>query len=191
MARVPLLQSMSIEQLRKTGVRVSGNKIDDANIKNEWLTTYLSIEKMVDYHREGIPVKIVNQSDLPIMYDFISRHLSAWKEQLEYGINIGNAPIDDLVAMDTFATSVYEHAVHQFTRAEADSLMARHLMTLTNVNRQNFFRQDSIKKYLGTDGVEVDENGTVHISGREDEKPPERETMADFFRDRMIGYRRY
>jgi hypothetical protein len=192
MVRVPLLQSVSIEQLKKTGVRISGNKTDDINIKNEWLTSYMPISQMVDYHREGTLIRVVNQSDLPVMYDFISRHLSAWKEQLEYGINIGNAPIDDLVAMDAFATAVYEHAVHQFSRMEADSLIARHLMTLTSVNRQNFFKQDSIKKYLSTDGVEVDENGTVHIAGKKtEEETPQRETMAEFFKDRMIGYRRY
>lgn len=191
MARVPLLQSMSIEQMRKTGVRVSGNKADDANIKNEWLTTYLPISKMVDYHKEGIAVRITNPADLPLMYDFISRHLAAWKEQLEYGINIGNAPIDDLVAMDAFANSVYEHAVHQFTRSDADSIMARHLRSLTTISRQSFFKPESIKKYLGTEGVEVDEHGTVHISSKEPDTTPERESMADFFRDRMVGYRRY
>lgn len=191
MARVPLLQSMSIEQLRRTGVRVSGNRFDDANIKNEWLTTYLPISKMVDYYKEGVSVKIVNLSDLPLMYDFISKHLAAWKQQLEFGINIGNAPIDDLVAMDAFATSVYEHAVHQFTRAEAESLMARHMSSLTAINRQSFFKADSIKKYLGTDGVEVDAHGNVHIAGKEEEKTPERESLGDFFRDRMVGYRRY
>jgi hypothetical protein len=192
LARVPLLESMSVEQLRRTGVRVSGNKRDDENIKKEWLTTYLSISKMVDYHREGTLVKIVNYSDLPIIYDFISKHLSAWKEQLEYGINIGNAPIDDLVDMDTFATAVYEHAVHQFSRDQANSLIARHMAGLSAVTRQNFFRQDSLNRYLGTDNVKVDENGVTHISNiNEQEKVPERESLGEFFKDRMIGYRRY
>jgi len=191
LSRVPLLESMSIEQLRKTGVRISGNRVDDRNIKNEWLTTYLPISKMVDYHREGTLIKIVNQSDLPIIYDFISKHLAAWKQQLEYGINIGDAPIDDLVAMDTFATSIYEHAVHQFTRGHADSLMARHMASLTSMTRQNFFKQDSLNKYLGTEGVSVDDNGNVHINDKEEESLPERESMGEFFKDRMIGYRRY
>jgi hypothetical protein len=177
LARVPLLESMSVEQLRRTGVRISGNKRDDENIKKEWLTTYLSISKMVDYHREGTLVKIVNYSDLPIIYDCI---------------NIGNAPIDDLVDMDTFATAVYEHAVHQFSRDQANSLIARHMAGLSAVTRQNFFRQDSLNKYLGTDNVKVDENGVTHISNiNEQEKVPERESLGEFFKDRMIGYRRY
>jgi hypothetical protein len=193
MARVPLLQSMSVEQMRKTGVRVSGNKVDDNNIKNEWLTTYIPISKMVEYYQEGVSVRIVNPSDLPVMYKFISEHLSAWKEQLEYGLNIGNAPIDDLVAMDSFATSVYEHAVHQFTKDDADSLMSKHLRNLVGFDRNAFFNPIGLKKYLGdsSNKVTTDAYGNVHISSDEPEPVPERESMADFFRDRMVGYRRY
>lgn len=190
LAKIPFLQSMPVELLRKTGVRVTDDKRDNNNIKNEWLTTYISIAKMVDYHSDGVLVKIVNHTDLPIIYDFISKHLAAWKEQLEFGINIGNAPIDDLVAMDTFATAVYEHAVHQFTRGEAESLIARHMAGIATYNRQNFFKDDGLRKYLGTENVNVDENGVVHI-GPVDDKKPERESLGDFFKDRMIGYRRY
>jgi hypothetical protein len=191
LARVPYLQSRTIAEMKKYGVRLSGVKSEDANIKNEWLTTYMSIAQMVDYHKDGVPVRIVDPSELPKMYEFISRHLTLWKHQLEVGINIGDAPIDDLVAMDNFATTLYDQAVHQFTREIAESAMAKHLLGLTSLNRQNLFRKEGITKYLASDTTNQDDLLSGHVSRYKADKPPERESMGDFFKDKIMSFRRY
>jgi hypothetical protein len=191
LARVPYLHSKSINELKMFGVRLTGVKSEDANIKNEWLTSYLSIAQMVDYHKDGVPIKIVEHSELPKMYEFISKHLSAWKHQLEVGINIGNAPIDDLIAMDNFATTLYDQAVHQFTREIVDSAVAKHMLGLTSLNRQNLFKKDSIAKYLASDNVNPDDALSGHVSRYKTEKIPERESMGDFFKDKILSFRRY
>src|SRR5574343_2048969 len=102
-ARIPTLASRSIQDIREKGTPISGVPEIDKDLKNQWTTTYLTIRQMVEYFQEGISVKVVDIKDTKAIYEAISEHIHAWRERLERGINIGDAPIDDLIAMDQFA----------------------------------------------------------------------------------------
>ena len=101
--RVPQLQTTSKEYLRHFGMPTTGNDAYDKDLANQLIDTAIPIAKMVEYFTKGIPVYIVKQADVKTIYEYIENHLLAWKRQLEQGVNIGGAPVDDLIAMDAFA----------------------------------------------------------------------------------------
>lgn len=169
--RFPYLQARSIDHVKLLGVAVSGNKHVDSDLNNQLTTTYMTINTMVDYFKEGVPIRVIDIKDTKIIYDYISRHLAAWKDRLFRGINIGNAPIDDLIAMDYFANSVYEHAKYMFIDNLPDSITARYASSLQNLNPMNFFIKPA--------------------SNIKEDDIAERDSYISFFKEKSFVNRRY
>lgn len=178
--RVPYIQSRHMDDIRNHGVRISGIQEVDKDIVNQWFTTMLPVSTMVEYFKEGVPIKICSSKDVKEIYDSISQHIHAWKTRLERGINIGDAPIDDLIALDKFANVIYEHAKYQFTQDTVDSIMIRHLTDVQKINVQNFFTK---KPDSGTGDI-------VRINSEEEQQFPERDELGEFFKNRLINLRR-
>jgi len=170
--RFSYLQSRTVNDLKNTGVVITGVREIDKDIENQLITTYLTIEQMVKYFQEGVSIRVVLQSDIKLIYEAIDNYLEAWKAQLTYGVNIGGAPFEYLMAMDRFANSVYEHAKYHFTEDNISSIMARHLSEISGLNGQNFFRQ-----------VPVVNNAT------KTEEEEGRQSLNDFLESRMINFR--
>lgn len=181
--RIPYMRSRSIKDIRERGTVVSGIPAYDNDINNQMLTTMINISTMVDYFKEGVPVRVVDPSDCKAIYEAISAHIYAWKSILERGINIGGAPIEDLITLDRFANTVYEHAKYQFTADTANSIFAQHLSGIQRINAQNFFNKPlGIKQNEGEDGV-------VRINA--EPKIEDRDSLGDFFKMRASSIRRY
>lgn len=170
------------EDIRKFGTRITGVKAIDSDINNQWFVTMISVAEMTKYFEEGVPIKISYEKDIKEIYESISEHIHAWKVQLEHGINIGDAPIKDLVMLDQFANSIYEHAKYQFTPETVDSLVANHILSLQRVNATNFFTNKSFLKKP----TEVGEDGITRINAQEEEEIPNRDSLAEFFKTRLI-----
>ena len=178
--RVPQLQTTSNTYLKMFGVPTTGSDAYDHDLANQLIDTAIPIAKMVEYFNKGIPVYIVKQDDVKTIYEYIERHLLAWKSQLERGLNIGGAPIDDLVAMDAFANSVYEHAKHHFTKDVADNIFVRYLSGMNGgINRNNF---------ISPLAAPVVESKT---KDDEDDGFPKRETLSEHFRESRPGVRKW
>lgn len=99
------------------GVPTTGDSQWDKALLNDWVYKYITIDQMVEYHRNGIAFVITDHKETKDIYEIIHAYLHAWKEHIQNGINIGNAPIDDLMALDALATSMYDHA-SEHIRAE-------------------------------------------------------------------------
>lgn len=188
LARVPYLQSTSIEYLKRYGSYTTGDREIDRELSNQWITTMININQMVEYFREGVQIKIVNYNDTKEIYAHISEHLAAWNERLLKGINIGNAPIEDLILMDEFANAVYAHAKYQFTRETVNSIVARRLSEVGRFNGSNFFKTPLPTK---KDNQQIDPDGTIRINADDPNAPPERESLSDFLKDRLVGFKRF
>lgn len=184
MCRIPNLQTMSEEYIRFFGMPTTGDPGIDKEMSNQLITTMISIAKMVEYSKDGISIRVVKTEDVKTIYEFISLHLQAWKHQISNGINIGNAPIDDLIAMDSFANIVYDKAKFQFTRTMADSIMTRYLSNSSKINKTNFFKE-------GTDPTEVSLGITRINQDDAVDNFPKRESLTDIFKDRKIGGRKW
>jgi hypothetical protein len=181
---IPYLQSRTMEDLKRYGVTLTGIQEYDEAVNEEWITTAISIVRMVELYKEGVPIRVLDVKDTKTIYEYISLHIQAWKVRLERGINLGDAPIDDLIDMDQFASVVYAEAKYQFTREYADSFTANHLSGLQRFNANTFFNKtftDSINK------VTVDQHGVTRINAAEEIQ--DRDSLSEFFKNRIINNR--
>lgn len=183
--RINYMATRSIEDIRRNGTTVSGIASYDADIKNQMINMQLSIGQMVDYYAEGVPLYVCDPKDTKEIYESISEHIYAWKSRLERGVNIGDAPIEDLINMDKFANSVYAHAKYLICDNTENSIFAQYLSKIQRTNNSNFF----------TKRIIVNQPNTAKEVGRfEDVKPEEespRDSLGEFFKSRTQHLRRY
>jgi len=184
--RVPYLQSRSMDYIKRYGVNITGIAEIDKDINNQLLTTMAPISTMLDYFKEGVTVRVVKASDTELIYKYISEHIHAWKMRLERGINIGDAPIDDLILMDKFANVVYEHAKYQLTPDILDSLMARQMNEVQRINAHNFFKGNILSNLNSSSKA----NDGITMINSSEEQLPDRDSLGEFFRNRLITLRR-
>jgi hypothetical protein len=178
--RVPLLQATSMDHIRMYGNYTTLDRDIDKTLASQWLTTMQPIHYMVDHYKEGLQVKIVHYKDVKTIYEHISKHLAAWKNMLEYGINVGDAPLDDLIAMDQFANAVYEHAKFQFTPDTVSSALAAALSKTAQFNKFNFFT-----KPVQTSKDEVTD--VMRFNRLTDPDYTDRESLGEFLKSRIVG----
>lgn len=189
LARVPYIQSRHPEDIKKFGVRVSGIKSRDSQIKNEWITTMLNVATMVKYYTEFVPLAIVKESDTKLIYDLITEHILAWRKKLERGINIGDSPIKELIEMDKFANTIYAHAKYQFNSDEVTSLLAIAMNKTQTLNASNFFKTKELNEISKAprDTFDPQSGVTVIDNNSNGVEPIERESHVEFFINRSMG----
>ena len=172
--RIPNIKTMSLDYVKQFGMPTCGDPILDKETANELVIRMLSIAQMVDFFNQGVTILLVKYTDAKIIYEYISNHLQFWKLQLESGFHVRNAPIEDLVAMDKFAVTVYAHAKYQFTTDMVDSIIARRMSTTMRVTRDRILRK---KPQVVTINEVTKEEETNQF--------PQRESMAEVFAQRM------
>ena len=173
MVRVPSLDATSVQFIKAHGTYITGNKEIDNAAANDWITTYMPIAKMVELYKEGVTIAVVKYDDTKKIYEAIERHLTAWLQQLNHGLNIGNAPIEDLLEMDKFANTVYAHA--------------RHIITEEAV--KDLFHMSIHKKFKAIPGRII-----PNFDEQPSDKPKQagdRESMAEFLKSRITGIKRF
>lgn len=174
--RVSNIQSMSIDYMQEVGLPAIGDRRYDQEMANELIDRMLTINEMVEFHKKGVTVRVVKYDDTKKIYELISNHLIAWKNQLENGANTRGAPIDDLILLDQFANVVYKHAKYQFTTDMVDSILARQMSSRVRGSRTNLLRS-------ATKNVVVDDkNQVVEVP-----KYPERQSLDAAFKQYHRG----
>lgn len=177
---IPQLQTTSTTYLKMFGSPTTGDPDMDKVLANQELTTYITIAKMVEYYKKGVPVKVLKYSDTKTIYEYIEHHVRSWKQRLEKGINIGGAPVEDLIAMDQFATTVYQHARHLISQEEIDSFLIKSMNSVQSTNRFN------VIKPL------VDELQVTRINAEDDEPNfPQRDSLVDVFKNSRVMGRKW
>lgn len=180
--RMPYMQTRTVQDIREKGTVVSGIPSYDRDIPNQLVVMMLTISQMADYFKEDVPIRVCSEADVKTIYEDISQHIHAWKARLERGINIGDAPVDDLILLDRFANSIYEHAKYQFTPEMAQSMFAQHLGSVQRINVSNFFNKPPAK-FAAKPG----EEDIVRINANPE---PERDSLGEFFKASLINLRR-
>lgn len=174
--RVPYMQSRTIEDIREKGTVVSGIAAYDADISNQMVTMYLTVDNMVEYYRHMVPLRVIESKDTKKIYEDVSAHLEAWKYQLDNAINIGDAPIEDLILLDRFAQTVYGHAKFEFRSENANSVFAQYLDRISLLNSSNFFTAPESQ---------------VTTFNKIDDNYETRDSLQDFFKTRGAAIRRF
>ena len=184
LCRIPYIASMSIEYMKQFGIPSSGDKEVDERMSKQDITTMLPISEMAKYYSQGVNVSIVQRADVKDIYILITNHLAAWKRHIEKSINLGNAPMEDLIMLDEFANAVYSEAKFEFSTEVAQSTFMQHMSSSIRSNKNNFFKKAGTTPSL-------DRDGNVRIHSPEDQVYPERESMSDIFRNRRIGNKNF
>ena len=176
MIRVPSFATKSDLELRLFGTVYTGNPDIDKGHLDEIVTVMWSINRMVEGNKKGIPVRIVNPNDSKKMFEAINKHLNAWKNYKENGININAIPYDDLVALDQFAGYLYEHVKFDYGQnTKVESSLDRYLKEL------NFLNEQSLASIF--EKPKVQDNRPKTWKEEDIEKLPERYIYGDYFRD--------
>lgn len=149
----------------------------DKTLKDEIIDTYITIDTMVEYHNQDIPFRMHNYDDTKIVYELIQEHLEAWKIRLTNAVNIADAPLEDLIALDKLASSVYDKARYNYTKEEGGSSFTRFLTRHTSLNLSKLKAPDAPV-------------GDVVVGGITDDFP-QRQEMSETFKSIGIGMRRW
>lgn len=159
--RMPAIHIASEYELQlRHRIGSTGNKHLDEQIRTEWRHLYRTISEMVDAHKKGIPIEIVNYKDTESIYLAIQNHIENMAEAAKRQINVRQIPYDDLIAMDEFAQCVYK-----FAGPIVEESFNRHgLSDLFGIPNMNMFSSEP-KPY---------------------EEPEERNSLADFFKQKAV-----
>lgn len=182
------LHSRSVDQVRRYGIRISGIDEIDRYLDRQEITTQLSIDAMFEKHRQGVTIRVLRYDDTAEIYRIIHSHLIAWAEYLSTGVNIGNAPLKDLIELDAFASVVYDKAKSVFSQEEKVSALASNFTNVQTINFKNILARE-----VKETETRVTPNGLEVVTINNDRpKFPERESMKEVFADqinRLQGWR--
>jgi hypothetical protein len=177
--RVPYLSTMSEEYIKQFGVPSSGDKKIDKEQMNQLITTYMTIEKMVSLFKEGVPIRLVEPDAPKKIYESTSKYLDYCRNMLERQINISDAPLEDLIAMDLFASSVYEHAKYHMVASSHTSPLAMAL------NRYSGFKLKNDRLSMLPSSQNDTSSINPSIVSESINDIPQRESLADLFKKQM------
>lgn len=186
--RINYMLSRSVEDLKQNGTTISGIASYDADIGNQMINMQLSIAQMVDYFAQGVPIYVCDTKDTKEIYESISAHIYAWKARLERGINIGDAPIEDLINMDKFANTVYTHAKYIICNDTGNSVFAQYMAKVQRLNQSNFFTKRTLVNQPSTSSESISDRFSEPKKQEEDDS---RDSLAEFFKSRTQHLRRY
>lgn len=163
-ARVPYIDTLSVDNIRQFGLPTVGDMRLDKDMHTQPLNVVITINDMVEYFRRGVVVTLVNNQDAETIYNLINAYLLAWHGELEVGINIGDAPYDDLMLMDRFASAVYPHARRYGTLGKPLSNLFANLMTASGryASRDSLF----VEKPIVENAVKEEHNSLAKMFAR-------------------------
>lgn len=169
-ASVMYRDTLSPDYIRYFGMPTVGDPHFDRQMATEQIDSWLTINQMVEYFRKGVVVSLLTHGDSKLIYDIVEQYLRAWKQELEVGINIGDAPIQDLIDMDRFANTVHAHAAQYMGVTHFSSEFVNAL-----TNGGSLMNRDSLFKTPAP--VEIDTGEPV---------VRKRQSMLEIFQDRIV-----
>lgn len=114
--RMRQIDTRSIEEMRTYGTLGTGDKkIDEAQAFSN-IYVHLTINDMVEYFRQGIGFRLTQEDDARKIYEAVCNHTAMWRKALEHALNMGDAPVEDFIAMENFAAAIYDKAKFEYTK---------------------------------------------------------------------------
>ncbi len=186
--RVPIYATLTENELRTFGTVYTGNPDIDRGTREQLITVMWPISKMAIHFAKGDIVRVSKYSDTKEIYERVQAHLLAWQERLNFAVNVGDAPLQDLIILDEFANSVYEHAKFTFTTEYVENLLVRDMKAISAINMGNIFKPRPTQT---TGNVKEVNSGNIAINGDIPIAEREREALSDVFKNRLVGGSRW
>lgn len=98
------------DDLKTFGVRLSGHSDIDRQQQNADVTTWLNISTMAHYLRLGVNVRVVKYADTKSIYESVTKHIGAWRQNYGFTVNRIEVPLEDLQALEDLSIKVFPAA---------------------------------------------------------------------------------
>lgn len=143
---VPSIALKSIAEIRERGIYAIGNdEHDHTKYAHAPVETSLTLNQCFELWRAGHRVTVLKISEMLDMFNIITLHLQHWISYLNRGIQISDAPFEELLSLDQFADKIYPHAqearakhnIHYFKSTMSG--LGFNLNPATQLGGQNFF----------------------------------------------------
>jgi len=164
--RIRMIDNVSIEEVEFYGMYTSGDRELDAELQNELIVRWLSINEMVEYFKRGKPFRVTNSKDTEEIYGIIHQYLQSWKVKLENSVNIGNAPVEDLIALDQMASVLHGYACEHMKIDKT---------------------QSSLMNYFASVGL--GRKSQMQSTSPQDTEVRRHESLAEIFSEAIMGFR--
>lgn len=119
------MQYRGAEHIKKFGVVMTGNEELDSTVSKRLIIVMLSAAEMATLHSSNIAVGLTNPPDAKEIYEMVQAHITAWIDHMAMAYSSNAFPLDDLLALDNFAATVYPHAVKYFNNEIVSDLRNR------------------------------------------------------------------
>ena len=158
--KVRNMDLISDSDLRDFGSYATGMELLDNDNMTQLVSANLNIAQMTEHVSKGYTLRFVHDQDTLKIYEFTQHHLQRWVGRIgASSLNGGGIPLEDLIKLDTFCTSVYEQAKY-YDEAKLTSIEQR-FGTNKGFN--------AIKKMFSGEQIVTDERleklGTTHRKG--------------------------
>ena len=183
---MPVMQVRTIEDIQQRGVVISGDRQYDAAMRAERRLYYQTIAQLVEFHRRGVAIQVVNPKDCVAMYQLVQDHLEVWAQALKFSFNIraDQDLIDDLIAMDAFATAVYPRAQHHSDRRAHMSTFAQEFLGYSKRGKSTNALGISLSR-----APRLGQTGEAATTPSGEPTPiPARESLEGVFKQRKIQF---
>lgn len=179
---MPFLETKTKEHLERFGVVVTGIKAIDSSINSEYVDVMINIDKMVEYHRNGVHFFIPKDDDVKTIYQYIVDHLEVWRDMLYKGVNNLDAPIEDLIAMDELANALFSLTSHNYKEELNKNSVLSGINTKQPIGPSNFFKP-GVKLRSNKEHTSVNNTGIVRINSEKNDEI-KREEFSHFLKDK-------
>lgn len=143
---VPSIALKGINELRERGIYAVGeDDKEHTRHANSPVETFLQINRCFEIWKAGYQVSVIKPGDTLEIFNIITLHLQTWVSYMDRGIQIADAPFEDLLLLDRFADKIYPHArqaranngIHYFK--DSMSNLGFNLNPTTQLGTQSFF----------------------------------------------------
>lgn len=187
--RINYFQSLTPEEMRRKGIRVSGIERYDEGIPHRTVESEYTIAMMFSKWKTGLTISVINYADTAEIYQIIHDHLVACAHFLSNGLAVNGSDtemVKDLIELDKFASVVYDKAKSIFTEQERAAVYNHHLGGVQSINFFNIMKRSYStpeKVIKGPMGEEI-----IRISEEKSNPKPgvrERESLQNVFIDNL------
>lgn len=107
---VPNWALVKPEVVELFGTFTTNDPIEDMEIVNHPTPIELPITLILEHYLQGVPIKVVQVADIPIMYGLVNHHLSNWHSIIVNSLNVEHPPLDDFMRLDDFCSELYAYS---------------------------------------------------------------------------------